>query len=342
MCYSQVHYFDYEYGCTNPEPLDIITVDEKTIRLEWEPRASASSYIISQKPSNTTGMSTSSIASASVVKTVVGNQLILNIDPSKEYIYTIKTRCVDGQSSMTSRSYYYSPPKSIVKAPCQAPDHFSVDLSNNKAVVTWDAIEGASNLTLWYSFPDLSTDKLFVVANNSTNATIPNVYEGVKVALELSFTCDGETVVSPIQTTTLINGVQYVGECHLPNYLGFYVRKLDIPIKMYKMQWNNTGGNYVRYQLRYKPVESLQWIEVSRRNPYYETPNLTPGIEYEYEITYFCSEEESQTTEKYRFTIDPLTGIGGGSTQLLNFTSDPLVTGKSCVPPIKSYVVCYP
>lgn len=353
--YSEVKYFDYDYSCRLPDYLEFTPIDENTVKIEWEDVPLAESYLLRVVTPASDGAETtepsyndktssqikgvndaktafyrSSPYLQNLLKKTESYHFYDKVKPGSQYTVNITTLC-QGETTNSSRSYVYRSEALEPSEPCMPPRNYQLTpLENNRLKIAWDEISGTiSEPRMWYTLNG-STSKQFVDVVNPASVTLDGIPEGTELTFNLVFNCGGEQVITDPQSTTVTSNPQHVGTCVLPSYLGFVVERKG---RSYEMRWK--GGSYEKYLLEYRPVGSLSWVKHTTVDPNKTTEYLTEDLEYEYRITYFCSEESTVETETYRFTINSKTGIGGGNTITTNqFTSDPILTG-TCFPPAK-------
>lgn len=186
-------------ACAAPTGLYISAIFSNQVTVNWNSVNYAVQYTVQYKPASSSNWLGSIITSAL-------NTTITGLNPSTLYDWRVMTNCNGSQSSYTAAQF-----TTAVAVACGVPTGlFANNVTNNSAVLNWNAINGASSYTLQYRI--LNTGNWVSINNLSGTSYLLNNCSLMNTTYEfrVKTKCGGEfsNYSSPATFTTL-NCVAY-------------------------------------------------------------------------------------------------------------------------------------
>ncbi len=216
-------------------------------------------------------------------------QLISGLDETKTYVWRVKRNCIDGESG-------WSEERTMVFG-CQLSTELqSANFDPGKVRLFWSYGGPSATYTLRYRVRD--TPNWTEVTNlSSTNYVLTNVPGNVTYEWQMKTQCTSniETAYSALQ--------QFSTNCGYPNYSG---GTAVFPDKVV-VGW--LSNNALNYQVRWKPVNSFDWIvsDTTTAGTYANLRNLQGDTFYEWQVRANCSANQTShfSTSNYFTTLCP-------------------------------------
>ena len=210
--------------------------------------------------------------------------------PNTEYLWKVKSICMDG-----SASDFSSPSTLFITDPiCKEPKNLGVEnLGTNKATLVWKT--GGGDVGLFIVKYKLASSNIWTtkyVANDSTKLT--GLLPGTNYVFKVQAKCSApdSSAFSPIFPFTTLTPCNFNPPTNLVSS--------NITSTKAKLSWTAAVGA-TSYELWYKPVGSSTWIKnLNITNTFLELTGLTPGTTYFWKVKNNCATSQSDFTDSLK------------------------------------------
>lgn len=276
--------------CDVPENPAVLDVTSSNGVVTWDAVPGAVSYTVSYRRLDQPG--------AWNTVSITNNVVVLNgLDPTTEYVVRIQSHCAQGLRSNASAPVRFTTEPQ--PAPCAVPDGLRVVAEmNTSAILTWNAVPGASSYVVRYRQDDNPSSWVNLAVMN--NVAVINGLNSSKWHLfRVRARCGGgnNSTYSPVeyfQTTPQITTCDPATGITFANTTNTSV----------DLSWNAVSGA-TSYLLLYRPVGSTNW---NRERVFgvtsYTLTGLMPGTTYQFRMKTLCGPNRSNNTALQTFATN--------------------------------------
>ncbi len=308
------------------EPSDLVLATELTregAKISWNPARNAALYIVRYRVEGQTNWTE--------LEPVVASPLTLRgLTPKTTYELQIRTVCASGRESD-----FTTPEIFTTLGNCTAPAFIAADYTTaTTADLYWARSPGARQYEVYYRVAIIgSQPKRLVVID--TFVTLRDLDPNNRWEFFVRAQCDVDEFAPdtpPAFFSTL------TGACEGPptNF-----RIIQVGVTTMTVAWSATFGAQ-SYEVSWRPVGTLRWVNVSTTGLQFLIGNLLPGTRYEVRVRANCGGLRNQSvwTRPQEATTDRLCP-DAGPIRVTDSTGTTLTLAWDALPGVQSYEVYY-
>ena len=265
-------------SCTTPTGLLSDSITATTARLSWAAVTGASGYNVRYRPSgNSSWFSISSQGNVRFVNNLLG---------STTYEWQVQTIC--GSAAGTTSTSAFSASQTfttLASAPCNTPTGMQTDsITATSARVSWNPVTGAFGYNV--RFRTVGTTTWTTVGTSGNARVLFNLLPSTTYEWQVQTLCGSSTnagsasVYSASVTFTTFASTA----CPVPAGL----QSDSITVTSARVFWNTVSGAQA-YGVRYRPVNTSNWITISSPTNVRFLTALLPSTNYEWQVQSICS-----------------------------------------------------
>ncbi len=253
--------------CAPPTGLQSTNVNLTSATVSWNNASGVSQYILQYKPSSASTWTT--------VNTPVNSYNLMNLTSNTQYTYQVMAECTNSSSSAYSIASIFT----TASATCAVPTNVAIsNIGYNTALVSWEAVVGASNYEVQYKLQSATTWQTFITSNISFS--LSNISSLSTYNVRVKTNCNGGFSVF----SNTINFNTLAPPCGTPTNVAIS----NIGNNSAQVAWAPVVGA-TNYEIQYKLQSALIWQTISTTNTTLSLSGLSQWSTYNIKVRANCS-----------------------------------------------------